>query len=207
MNSPEAAEYNKLMSASSPDEMGPPWTQWNIAKGVGQKMEVEYGGQKLQKVNPKMYFTIPDEAAIPAMKNIEKLKSALAPVSQQYQTDLSFKFPTGYYAFINTLDRLVVHYTNPEAKSDINRVVTQWINNIGSQAVPRAYTHGFDTKDPSIKGGASFGDMVAKRIVDYVKQSAASGYNAEQIANAVIQYRGEFFKEVDLSQVQQAQGQ
>jgi len=157
------------------------WTQKNIQKGLPQNTP-----------DDKLYFTPTDESLPNFIKTIDDLATYLTPVAQKWKRNLDYKINPTATGYMGENDRIVVHFGNKDASSDVNQAVSQWASQSGIQMGSRTHSRGQDTK------GSSWGDNVAKHMATYAMQHMSSGkYTSDQVAKWIESYIGQVLSQMD----------
>jgi hypothetical protein len=106
--------------------------------------------------------------------NLYKVKDFLIPVSEKFQTPISYKTHCLLDSFIGHNDSFKVYFydSNPEIKKEITLAIKKWLNENNIETCNRTHDYGIDLKGEE---GSSFGislslhmfDSLAKVIKDY----------------------------------------
>lgn len=186
-NKAQGPEYKRLLLkyreiAEKSDASNPAWAQWNIRKDI----------PKSNDNNFKLYYTVADDSVENMITHLKGLSDALTPVTKTHNTNLDFKIPASYTGFLGENDRLVVHFSNKDAKGDADRAVKTWASSSGVKFGTRTHSFGQDV------GKESFGVRIAKTMSEWCKTHTDSGkYTVEQVAEGCIKYLPTLLKDID----------
>ena len=191
--SPERRDKWEGAQASTTEGV-PGWTQWNVQKldslrssGKGLKP----GQGKIG--NYKIYRTLDATAMEKNFGNVAlKLKSALAPIAKKYNTNLSFKVPSGLNALYTHNDSLVTHFTNKDAAMEVEKTIDAILGGGGIKKAARPYDKGFDLKtgnrdEHGKREDFSFGQLIARKLDTQIQADIKAGMPVEQAMRSNIE--------------------
>lgn len=171
-------EYRQITNKS--DTSNPAWSQWNIKKDVPKT-----------GLNFKLYYTPSDESIRPLVLSLGDLKNRFVSVAAKYNMNLDFKIPSSATAYYGSNDRLVVHFSNRDAKEALDQTVKGWAASNKIQLGGRTHNFGQDV------GKDSYGIRIAKQIVQEAqKHYSTKKYTDEQIVEWILKYFPKMLKDI-----------
>ncbi len=175
--------YGASTASATKGKSGGLWAQWDVIKNEGVKPN------QPEIANFKSYFSTNAESLQKINENAPKLQELLKPIAEKWKTNLSFKTPGGATVAAAHNDSLVVHYTDPRAKDEIESTIRSFAASKGIKFGARSYDRGYDVNNEKVgypeqrntegelKQVSSYGEVLAKRAA----RELMAGKTIEQV--------------------------
>lgn len=140
---------------------------------------------KREEINYKVYATIPMEE-LGAVQNIKDLAVELRKLALESDDIIAVKIANSFMGHLRRNDSIVVHFKNKENADKIQIILKTWMIRHNIKEEPREMNRIKVSADSKEKG-ASFSDLVAKNISEWLKQNYGK-YDNNLLAILAVNY-------------------